>query len=89
MIFGKYHICIGALGTGTNPILITKYMMLGMTIEFKHNGIIKIGFQTTGAPKTIGSLILKIAGKTHTFPIAFKRFTLERIHIITNANVHP
>ena len=61
--------------------------MLGMTIEFKHNGIIKIGFQTTGAPKTIGSLILKIAGKTHTFPIAFKRFTLERIHIITNANM--
>ena len=57
-----------------------------MTIEFKHNGIIKIGFQTTGAPKTIGSLILKIAGKTHTFPIAFKRFTLERIHIITNCD---
>ena len=42
---------------------ITRYIRLGIIIELRHSGIIRIGFHTTGAPNTIGSLILKIAGK--------------------------
>ena len=89
MILGKYHICIGAPGTGTRPILITIYRIVGITIEFRHKGIIKIGFHTTGAPKTIGSFMLNMAGKMQTFPIAYNLFTLDLMHMITSAIVHP
>ena len=48
--------------------------MEGITIEFKHNGIIRIGFQTTGAPNTIGSLILKNPGTEVTLITRPRRF---------------
>src|SRR5699024_8695104 len=37
----------------------------------KTKGTNKVGFKTTGTPKTIGSLMLKTAGIILIFPIAF------------------
>lgn len=76
IMVGRYHICMGAAGIGTRPIRMVTYIMSGIIIEFSHNGIIRIGFHTTGAPNTIGSLMLKIAGKMVTVADGLQSLTL-------------
>ena len=43
-------------------------------MELIQSGIIRIGFQTTGAPNTIGSLMLNNDGKKQTRPIDLSFF---------------
>ena len=89
IMVGRYHICMGAAGIGTRPIRMVTYIMSGIIIEFSHNGIIRIGFHTTGAPNTIGSLMLKIAGKMVTSPMAFSLLHLDLMQRITRVRVAP
>ena len=54
------------------------------------NGIINVGFNTIGAPKIIGSLILKHAGRNAVLPrfLAYADFDLNAIRI-ARPIVHP
>ncbi|CRH72920.1 Uncharacterised protein [Chlamydia trachomatis] len=53
------------------------------------NGTIKMGFMTIGAPKMIGSLILKIPGTKDSLPSSFKYFDFENRNSTTSDNVDP
>ena len=53
------------------------------------NGIARIGFMTIGAPKIMGSLILKSPGSIDSFPNCFKYLDFENIKRTTRANVAP
>ena len=64
MGIGVYHISNKTFGIGAKAmVLVNNQVTSGKIKPISQNGIIKIGFQTT-APKTTGSLMLKIeAGK--------------------------
>ena len=56
----------------TRPACVATQAITAMTIGAVINGMIKIGFNTMGAPKIMGSLMLKSAGAKPVFPSAFE-----------------
>lgn len=74
---------------GTICVMVAKYETVAVTNGPIINGIPSIGFNTIGAPKIIGSLILNRPGKIDSFPKSFKYFDFENINKTTNANVPP
>ena len=54
----------------TNPIVVANQAIRPFHIGAIIKGIINIGFNTIGAPKIIGSFILKIAGTIAVLPNA-------------------
>ena len=62
----------GELATArfTQPRFKAIQAIIALTVGAMMNGIINIGFNTIGAPKIIGSLILKIEGTNAVLPNA-------------------
>ena len=52
----------------TSPAAVQMYATIAHTNGLIINGIINVGFNTIGAPKIIGSLILKHAGRNAVLP---------------------
>ena len=87
---GVYHIWKGSLGIGTRFNFIVIQRIIGVTNPVIQNGIIKIGLKAIGAPKTSGSLILKMEGTSDALPIILKREDFARnAIIIQRASVAP
>lgn len=74
----------------TSPTDVAIYARVPVINGIVTNGMIRIGFNTIGAPKMIGSLILKIPGTILVLPSAFKYLEREKNTMArTNPRVAP
>ena len=78
-----------AAGTSSQLRDIATQVMMGVTMALSHMGIISKGLKTIGVPKTIGSLMLKIAGAIQIPPRVLRRVDFERIIITFRGSVQP
>ena len=73
-----------------HPVLIPMYVAVMVKSGAMIKGTINSGFMTSGIPKIIGSLMLKIAGPMPRRPSCFICLLLERTSMVsTRASVAP
>lgn len=73
----------------TKPAVVTNQAITALISGAAINGIINVGFNTIGAPKINGSLMLKIDGIIDVLPNVFEYFDFPSNNVMASANVAP